>query len=1702
MRRTFRLFSLALVCCASLFFARQINRRIVAARPLALSAPISAPARLADSRDAASSTVPATLSAMRTPASAPTTTKKTAARNLVRDALLPDALSFEPAAKNATGVQFAAHSREMSVALAADGIHVAVKPQGSATAPADTDTLSIHVRGSQAFDWQGKDKLPGETNYFIGNDPKRWRTHVSQYSRVETSDTQPVSMAVYHTADAKSSSQSKIAQAFEYDIRTASAVDPAKLRLELQGAKNLKIDREGDLVMRVGGRELRMNRPAIYEQVSATTTTGTRKQSTSTTRKKSTTSTHRAPRGARRETTPRKTQSRSANAQRSRLRKSMHDDPPTRKKRRPTKPLPKLPLETAPPPKKTAPKQPKAPPSNGQQSRRPIHGGYMLEADGSVGFWLGKHDPRAALVIDPSLTLNYETFLGGTGADSVTSMTADSSGNVYLGGTTTSAATFPEVANDDFGGTHGSTQLFIAKIAFASGTGTLQYLSFFGGSATQAGGQVAVDPSGNAAILGVTTSIDYPVTDSSTPTTGLTTNKGNDIIVSEVDPTGTNLIFSTLFGGSGSESQNAATGVALTSSLDIPAAEGGIAFDASGNIYIASDTTSTDLPVTPNPGAYVTTFGRSDGSQKSDGFLAEFKPQNVGTGTSDLIYCTYLGTNTDGAVAIGGVAVDAVNASDLNAIPNVYIAGLSDNQYDGFPVTNAVQSSYGGGASDAFLMKISPEGGGTADLTYATLLGGVCADEAFGVAVDTQVPANAYVVGATQSPSFPASTVAGALLGPSTTLNQPTQPQCVSSGTQNAFLAVLAQNAAKQTTSLLYFTYLGGTLQDAAQSVALVPPQSADQFCQLAGQCVVIGGTTTSYNFGWHDNVQAFNGYADAFAAEINTTKSGSSSLLYATPLGGSFQTPGSAVSTLGNAVAADSQGDIYVAGATTASNFPTAITSNRQMNGFQNICGSCGETPALPDAFLAALQASAPAQPAVSFNLPHLSFGSGDPIPVGTPAISQSIEFVNTGDSALHLDPNLATPVSITGVNALDFSVSPGSSCPQAIQPGQGCILSIGFTPSLAGTEGASLSVADDAPGSPQIFELTGVGTGLIQVSPAGLEFGSVAVGSESSAIAVQIIPDSEAQITAVSLIADSGPNDFYPDSLGSGIQCPQEPGQKCAVAYWFRPSAIGPSTAEIDVYYTQQGVAQPELKIPMSGNGATAAPLAVVTPAAINFGSQPAGGNGVSRTISIANTGSAPLGFTQGITVAGANAADFSASGCSSAVAPASSCTVKVTFAPQSSGSKTATLTISDNATGSPQSVALSGIAPTSSQVQVLPTSWGFAPESLGTQSAPEAITITNVGSLPVNFTQNFAITGANASDFSETTNCSLQSALQPNAQCTVQVVFTPGAGGNRTATLTVSDSAAGSPQTVTLRGQGLQANATVSTTNINFGGQQVGTSSATQTVTLTSAGPGQPLKISCVSIVPCGSTISAGQDFTETDNCGTSPITTSCSIQVTFTPLCTAEPAVRQATLTIQDNGVTPTQTVSLTGTATGDFCLAPMSGGLSDTVSAGTMATFSPISVLSVASASGAPFSGSVNLTCSSSPAGPACTFSPSATIPVSPNVPGKFEVQAATSASSGLNRPGAGIRPSRPLLLLLEGLISLLAWLVFVRARSRWSTAFATLALIVLCVAMGSCGGNTASVASDPSTTTYTLTVSASDGTQVQTGNLQLNVTSQ
>ena len=177
-------------------------------------------------------------------------------------------------------------------------------------------------------------------------------------------------------------------------------------------------------------------------------------------------------------------------------------------------------------------------------------------------------------------------------------------------------------------------------------------------------------------------------------------------------------------------------------------------------------------------------------------------------------------------------------------------------------------------------------------------------------------------------------------------------------------------------------------------------------------------------------------------------------------------------------------------------------------------------------------------------------------------------------------------------------------------------------------------------------------------------------------------------------------------------------------------------------------------------------------------------------------------------GFHIGGPNAADFGIQSNNCPVSPAplskSPCTVTLVFTPQASGIRIANLSVTDNASGSPQSIAIVGEGAAPLKSLQVPSSLAFETVPVG-ESQFGWISILNIGTEPVTFT-GFRLSGANAADYEISKNaCQDLTVLDPDASCLISIAFTPSATGARTAVLTIQSDAVGSPQTVALSGTG---------------------------------------------------------------------------------------------------------------------------------------------------------------------------------------------------------------------------------------------------------------------------------------------------------
>jgi len=303
------------------------------------------------------------------------------------------------------------------------------------------------------------------------------------------------------------------------------------------------------------------------------------------------------------------------------------------------------------------------------------------------------------------------------------------------------------------------------------------------------------------------------------------------------------------------------------------------------------------------------------------------------------------------------------------------------------------------------------------------------------------------------------------------------------------------------------------------------------------------------------------------------------------------------------------------------------------------------------------------------------------------------------------------------------------------------------------------------------------------------------------------------------------------------------------------------------------------------------------------LTFANQAIGSSSATQTVTLTNTGTLPL--IGSIAMTGTNAGDFSQTNtCGSIVAAGGKCTISVDFKPTQMGARTASITITDNTSSSPESVALSGtgiiIGP---NVTLSPTSLSFTTQVVGTTSAAQSVTLTNLGTAAVSIT-SIKFTGADPGDFAQTNTCG--GTVGPGGNCTISVTFTPTGINGRAASLSITDNAPGSQQNISLIGVGTQVKLNPAGLFFLVPPPQ----SQSRSITLTNVGS------TTLSIT--GVTLQGSGVFHQTNTCGSSVAAgASCTITVTFKPL--VHGASYSGNVYIYDNGVGSPQHVPLMGLA---------------------------------------------------------------------------------------------------------------------------------------------------------------------------------------
>jgi sugar lactone lactonase YvrE len=428
----------------------------------------------------------------------------------------------------------------------------------------------------------------------------------------------------------------------------------------------------------------------------------------------------------------------------------------------------------------------------------------------------------------------------------------------------------------------------------------------------------------------------------------------------------------------------------------------------------------------------------------------------------------------------------------------------------------------------------------------------------------------------------------------------------------------------------------------------------------------------------------------------------------------------------------------------------------------------------------------------------------------VGTPDASDDPEtaiLTDIGNDQLSV-PFATAPANpvITSGWLLDSSSTCSSNglTPLTLLSGQACTLPVDFTPTEVGANSGTFVLADNSlnnPASAQTISLTGTGIGQAAgpqpvLTPAAMDFGSLTVGTTSATQTAKLsntggVPQSissfgffGANTSAFSETNNCGP------SLAAGASC--------AITVSCTPTAAGALSANLGVNFPSP---EPQLAIALTCTGtATTTPQATLTPSTLSF-TTVAGSTPAPQMATLTNGGTASLVISS-VTIGGATGGAFSETNtCGTALAAGASCSITVSFSGTGVGSYVASLQVADNAPSTPQSIALSGTvtAAAAPAATLTPAALSYS-ATTGATSAAQNATLTNTGNAPLTIT-GISLTGTNSAVFASTNICG--ASLATGASCNIAVTFAPTATGTETATLTVNDNAAGSPQTISLTG-----------------------------------------------------------------------------------------------------------------------------------------------------------------------------------------------------------------------------------------------------------------------------------------------------------
>jgi len=1418
-------------------------------------------------------------------------------------------LDFEMNAGQApSDYAFVAHGPSYAVGVSATGIalslHRLKTAEGELTGnaanvitpgPQESANLELRLMGANSASLSssrvsGLDSQPGRSSYFIGSDPTRWRTSVPHFNRVRIASAFPgVDLVLYGSR-----------QQLEYDFAVAPGADPGLIRLQVRGTDSMALDRNGNAILRTAAGDVELQSPVAYQE--------------------------------------------------------------------------------------------------SESGRRPVQSGFEI-ADGNVlKFKLGNYDHQLPLVIDPVLiyseafggsngnqgvgmtvdaagnayvtgntcsadfpatsgnfatihtnpaakvcqdafvvkldptasTLIFSDFIGGSGGSSVGAHVAvDSSQNVYVAGAT-GATTFPTVSSI---GPMAPTPCGLSSAGFNCPDGfilklspdgsQLLWSSLLGGNQASGAFQVKLNPvSGDLVVLGETNSSIFQPAPTTLETafgggTCANSNPCFNSFLLGLDPASGVLRYGTYIGGPGNDWSS------------------GLAFDKSGNIYVAG---STQPPLSSALGTVTHTYGPAGGAAAAGAGVFVAKLNLSGTALTPA-YLTLV--EGDANTGPSSLAVDSAGNAYFGGDTAAMHIGVTAGVYQSTNKDPSKNSCLWGVDVVAFLPNACGTGmvgklDATGALSFLTYFGGSSQDEVEGLGLDSSN--NLWLTGVTSSPDFPL------------TANQyPSQ-----TGFSAPFLAEMSNDG----TQLLFATRTGGTFG-----------QSTDLFVD-AGNNIYTTGFSTSVAFTpgvYPSNTVSFTPvFVEKWGegAAPSLTISQGSINFGAIALGASsvaqvvtLQNTGTGPMELGVQFQPEFQGqplsdfpESTTCGSSLAAGASCTITVTFAPGPPSPLCtpqSGCTPTQRSANILIAnnapqgtktiALQGIAAVGPSIAVMPNPIVFPAQA---AGTTSAALYVSAENAGDSLLTI-----SNMVLSGPNASDFQLTltgvGGFNClNNPLTPGTYCSFDIAFSPpaNATGTRTATLTFTDTAGDSPQSIPVTGTvaSANFLNISPLSLSPNfPVAFGTSAYAVLNLQNPSttSSVQVTGVN-ITGANMADFSATaaSCGAGSAFPitVPANSTCFVDVTFNPAAgsSGTRTATLTVQTTPAATGLPTVSL--TGDAVTNSQPGMsffVVPNPMNFGGLQVGETSNAASVLLTIYNKYPIPCTGGASSCGApliinsitaGLGDYSVASASGstictpfpATIPSNgNCTYGLVFKPAQAGPRNTMLTIQSNDPQGPMQLPLYGAGLSIPLGAMLGSTLDFGKSAIGVASPALTTTLQNAG--PANLVISSVAVSANFAISAN--NCT--GSIPPQGTCNVSVTFTPPSAGYFSGTLTISDNDPfGTQQIVTLAGTGATGPQMRITPGVlNFGNQTVNSTSAPLSITLMSTGD--------TALAFPANALRTSPDFLlQTSSCGsTLPFGTSCTANVQYTPVkVTGIPDF--GTLQITDNATGSPQPVYLQGTAT--------------------------------------------------------------------------------------------------------------------------------------------------------------------------------------